>query len=62
MVEAMEKECKAMDDRGYVCYFLHVSLGWDNNIRYKEFTKPVLENATPNSEETALFLNEAVFL
>ena len=54
MMEAMEKEYKAMDERGYALYFPHVSLGWDNNIRYKEFTKPVVENATPEKVEQAL--------
>ena len=34
-------------------YLPHVSLGWDNNIRYKEFTTPVLQDATPEKVEKA---------
>ena len=34
-----------------VVYFPHVSLGWDNNPRFRTFNPPVVENATPDKVE-----------
>ena len=34
-----------------VVYFPHVSLGWDNNPRFRIFNPPVVENATPEKVE-----------
>ena len=37
-------------------YFPHVSVGWDNNPRYKRFVGNVTRNNTPENFETALRL------
>lgn len=42
-------------DRTYsVPYFPHVSIGWDNNPRYKRFRPGVVKNNTPENFEIAL--------
>ena len=51
MVEATKEHFEVMDKKNDVLYFPHVSVGWDNNPRYKKFKKPVLENATPEKVE-----------
>ena len=53
-MSAAKQQYADMDAQKDVCYFPHVSLGWDNNPRYKEFTMPVLENCTPDKVEKAL--------
>lgn len=40
-------------------YFPHVSVGWDNNPRFKDFRKGVVKNNTPESFEKALRLAKA---
>ena len=52
-MSAMNQQYADMDAQKDVCYFPHVSLGWDNNIRYKEFTSPVIANATAEEVELA---------
>lgn len=52
-MSAMKQQYADMEAQKDVCYFPHVSLGWDNNIRYKEFTTPVLQDATPEKVEKA---------
>ena len=52
-MSAMKQQYADMDAQKDVCYFPHVSLGWDNNIRYKEFTSPVIANATAEEVELA---------
>ena len=42
-----------MDKEG-VTYFPHVSLGWDNNPRFKSFRPGVVKNATPDKIEAAM--------
>jgi hypothetical protein len=54
VMSAAKQQYEDMDAQKDVCYFPHVSLGWDNNIRYKEFTTPVIENAAPEKVEKAL--------
>ena len=44
-------------DRNYDCtYFPHVSIGWDNNPRYKRFGGSVTRNNTPENFEKGLLL------
>ena len=41
-------------DREYsIPYFPHVSLGWDNNPRFREFRPKVVKNATPDEVKKA---------
>ena len=37
-----------------ICYFPHVSVGWDNNPRYKKYRTDVAYNNTPENFEKAL--------
>ena len=43
-----------MDTLKGVPYFPHVSIGWDNNPRFKEFSWGVCKNNTPENFEQAL--------
>ncbi len=43
-----------MADTYDVPYFPHVSIGWDNNPRFKEFSWGVTKNHTPENFEVAL--------
>ena len=41
-------------DKDYkIPYFPHVTLGWDNNPRFKEFKPPVVKNNTPENVKKA---------
>lgn len=40
-------EWQRLDREHSIPYFPHVSLGWDNNPRFKEFRPNVVKNATP---------------
>jgi len=46
-------EYDAMDKRGAL-YFPHVSLGWDNNPRFKDYREGVVRCATPEKIEKSL--------
>ena len=46
-------EYEKMDELG-ATYFPHVSLGWDNNPRFKGYREGVVRNATPDKIEAAL--------
>ena len=45
-----------MDESYDIPYFPHVSLGWDNNPRYKEFRPGVVRNNTPAEVQKVLEL------
>lgn len=49
----VEKEWESAK-RKWNCYFPHVSIGWDNNLRYTEFKTPVTKNNTPEAFEKLL--------
>jgi hypothetical protein len=34
-------------------YFPHVSLGWDNNLRFRKFKPKIVKNNTPEAVEEA---------
>jgi hypothetical protein len=40
-------EWERLDREDSIPYFPHVSLGWDNNPRFKEFRPNIVKNATP---------------
>lgn len=57
-----EKAIELLKDEWHSCnadaltYFPHVSIGWNPNIRFKEYRKDVLLNNTPENFEKALRL------
>jgi hypothetical protein len=48
------KEWAAIDAEYDIPYFPHVSIGWDNNPRFKEFKPGVVKNNTPENFQAAL--------
>ena len=53
MREAAKREYYKTDECG-MTYFPHVSIGWDNNPRYKKYRSDVAFNNTPDNFEKAL--------
>lgn len=53
MIKYHKKEYERMDTTG-VLYFPQVSLGWDNNPRYKAYRPEVMTNNTPENIKIAL--------
>jgi len=49
-------EWERIDAEYDIPYFPHVSIGWDNNPRFKEFRPGVMRNNTPEAIEKALRL------
>lgn len=47
-------EWKRIDGSYKIPYFPHISLGWDNNLRCKEFKPGIVRNNTPENIEKAL--------
>ncbi|MBR5508237.1 MAG: glycoside hydrolase family 99-like domain-containing protein [Clostridia bacterium] len=54
ILEDAKKEWKKAKDEYDILYFPHVSIGWDNNPRYKEYRVGVTKNNTPENFEKAL--------
>jgi hypothetical protein len=52
-----ERICKEHD----ITYFPHISLGWDNNPRFREFRPGIVRNNTPENIEKA-FLKAREFI
>jgi len=50
----VEAEFKKMASLPDTTFFPHVSLGWDNNVRFKKFMPFVVNNNTPENVEKAL--------
>ena len=48
------KEWKRIDENIKVPYFPHISVGWDNNPRFKKFRPGIVKNNTPENFEKAL--------
>ncbi len=53
MIAYHKREYERMDGTGSL-YFPQVSVGWDNNPRYRHFTPNVMKNNTPENVKTAL--------
>ena len=47
-------EWSRLDHEFTIPYFPHISLGWDNNPRYKEFRPGIVKNNTPENIRQAL--------
>ena len=52
--EKAKKEWKKASDEYNIPYFPHVSIGWDNNPRFKHFNTRITQNNTPENFEKAL--------
>ena len=50
----VKKEWDMIESKSPVTYYPHVSLGWDNNPRYKAITHGIMKDNTPENIETAL--------
>lgn len=48
------KEWERIDSSYTIPYFPHISVGWDNNPRFKEFRPGVVKNNTPGNVQRAL--------
>ena len=53
MTERAKEEYENITKRG-MCYFPHVSIGWDNNPRFKKFRPGIVTGNTPQAFEGAL--------
>lgn len=56
ILEDVEKEYNKIDKEFDIPYFPHLSIGWDNNPRFKEFHDNVTKNNTPENFEKALIM------
>ena len=54
-----EAEFQKMDTLPDTTFFPHVTLGWDNNVRFKKLHPFVIENNTPENVEKALRIAKA---
>lgn len=59
ILEDVKREYKRLETEYTVPYFPHVSVGWDNNPRYKRFKPGVTTDNTPENFETALRMAKA---
>lgn len=48
------KEWDRISKRFRIPYFPHISIGWDNNPRFKEFRHGIVKNNTPDNVQKAL--------
>ena len=56
ILEDVKKEYERIDNEYEIPYYPHVSVGWDNNPRYKRFRPGVVKNNTPENFEKALIM------
>lgn len=54
IIPDVKKEWDLIENSYDIPYFPHVSIGWDNNPRFKEFRWGVCKNNTPENFEVAL--------
>ena len=54
IVKDVEKEWSVLDKEYDIPYYVHVSVGWDNNPRFEMFRKGIVKNNTPENFEKAL--------
>ena len=55
IMEDVEKEWDVIDSQFDIPYFPHISAGWDNNPRFRNFREGVVKNNTPENFEKALW-------
>ena len=56
IIPDMVKEWEKTAERFGVAYYPHVSIGWDNNPRFKSFHPDIVKNNTPENFKKALLL------
>lgn len=54
IIQDVKKEWDLVRKEYTIPYFPHVSVGWDNNPRFKEFRKGIVKNNTPENFKKAL--------
>ena len=54
LLKAVQKEWESIDSKSPVPYFPHISLGWDNNPRYKKYNDYIMQENTPENVEIGL--------
>ncbi len=54
ILEDVVKEWERIEEQFTVPYFPHVTIGWDNNPRFKELQPNIVRNNTPENIEKAL--------
>ncbi len=54
VLEDIKKEWTRMDKDYDIPYYPHVSIGWDNNLRFSSFKHDIMKNNTPENFEIAL--------
>ncbi len=54
IVSDVEKEWSTLDSEYKIPYYVHVSVGWDNNPRFEMFRGGIVKNNTPENFEEAL--------
>lgn len=59
VLEDVQKYWDRIDEYLTLPYFAHVSCGWDNNPRFKNFRPGVIKNNTPENFEKALRMAKA---
>lgn len=59
VLDRVQKEYDRVSTECETPYFPHVSCGWDNNPRYKEFRPKIIFNNTPENFEKALRMAKA---
>jgi hypothetical protein len=59
ILEDVKTEWSRIDDKYHIPYFPHISVGWDNNPRFKEFRGGIVTNNTPENFEIGLRMAKA---
>ena len=55
IVADVKKEWDVIDKAYKIPYYPHVSIGWDNNPRFRNFKEKIVKNNTPENFEKALW-------
>ncbi len=53
IISDVQKEWARIEKTYDITYFPHISIGWDNNPRFKEFRKGIVQNNTPENIQLA---------
>lgn len=59
ILQDVKKEWKMIEQKSPVPYFPHISVGWDNNPRFREFRPGIVKNNTPTAVEEAVRMARA---
>ena len=56
ILEDVKREWNLIDEKYNIPYYVHVSVGWDNNPRFNMFRPGIVKNNTPENFEKALIM------